>query len=382
MLNYWMILTLLIVLLLPSIWVGFYFYRFRKLKIDFLLPILSQVSFILFIPLVIHFGRLYYFESFTVEDLYVFPGIPLVAFILTSIYHHYYLLKNTWAKIKYLKYFYMFVRIYVIICIAMFIMQTNLIFSKVPKDVNCIQFVQKTNKNFKTITLDTRDWEKLSGYYIPGNNSWNEKNPKPLIVYFWWNASDVCWFFTYADKLPDYSIVSFNYRWYWESSGSPWVAMTQDVESIYNYVIKTYPNTEKIFVWRSVWTAFASMIFKYDQSSKIALITPFDRFIDRAKEQYSFLPVSMLLRYRFDNRAIFNNKYRCDDYDDKCNYKTKLWIFVAEKDEVIDSKFWISLYNNISTVKKELKIIKDAMHNDILDNKDFWTEFNKFLQEK
>jgi hypothetical protein len=44
-----------------------------------------------------------------------------------------------------------------------------------------------------------------------------------------------------------------------------------------------------------------------DKNIKVALITPYDRFYNVARDTDWFLPVDSLLRYRFDNIEAINS---------------------------------------------------------------------------
>jgi len=75
-----------------------------------------------------------------------------------------------------------------------------------------------------------------------------------------------------------------------------------DTMKIYQYA-KNYKVPITVF-GRSIGTAFASKISSEKSKTKTILVTPFDSIKNVASENYWFLPVNMILKYRFDNERL------------------------------------------------------------------------------
>lgn len=348
------------------------FYRIYKNKVSI---IVSLVMFLLF--LTISYFFITYFNSFYYLDcskwsvcldqvlISIYLGFSIYFFLLLTFLIH--LLRN-YKYIKILKITYSIFRIYFIICIFVFIYQDKLLFFPPKADLNNINYLKKTYKNLQTISIKTSDNNELIGYFLPRYKSWSTTIIRPIILYFGWNAEDVSGFFLYSDKIPNYSLLSFNYRWYWESSWKPWIKMMNDIELIYKFTNSL--NKEIIIVWRSVWTFFASYLGKYVSNvSRIVLITPFDKISDIVHENYSFFPIYTLLRYKFDNWLLLSQI----DIN-------KVWVFIASNDEIIPFESSQNLFDNLDSNTKDLFIIKNSTHNEIFDKKDFWDNLNLFLK--
>lgn len=82
----------------------------------------------------------------------------------------------------------------------------------------------------------------------------------------------------------------------------------------------------------------------------VALMLPFARLEEVAKEKFPWLPVSLLLRDKFDNIGALST------------YRRPIAVIVAEKDEVVGSAQGHKLYEAYAGPKK-LIILPNATHN-------------------
>ncbi len=262
--------------------------------------------------------------------------------------------------------FWIFAVLYALICIIVYIKQESFLFypQKTNKKIENAIF-KKYTKLEKINTLSGISW-----YFLPRYHDGNSTNLKPIIIYFWWNAEEISDIFLFAEKISDYSIISFNYRWYWDSKWTISKSIFDDLDEIYSYTEHRFPNTKKTLLWRSIWTAMASYLrSKYNLT--LVLLTPFDRINNLAKQKFPFLPINLLLKYDFDNIKNINSNTSLE----------KIIIFISENDEVIEPRFAQNLFEKINSSNKTKIILKWALHNNVLSNNQFWEDLNLNLSK-
>ena len=157
----------------------------------------------------------------------------------------------------------------------------------------------------------------------------------PLVLYFSGNANNVIEFLDkVAPKIKGYNFAGFNYPGYAGSEGSP------SEENFYKVASEIFEKYNPDFViGRSIGTAVASYLAsKYDFKG-LVLITPFDSIVSIAKQKYPFIPVGILLKYKF-NEAEFVSKTDIPTV-----------VIALKKDDVIPEKSLKNLLKNIKNLK-------------------------------
>ncbi len=132
-----------------------------------------------------------------------------------------------------------------------------------------------------------------------------------------------------ADILPDKDAVYvLEYPGFGRRPGSP------SMESINAAALEAlrdlqarHPGQAVCAIGESMGSGPASWLGSQEAApSRIVLVVPYNRLVDVAQESTPFLPVSLLLRDRWDNAAALKN------------YKGRLDIYVASEDRVIPVK--------------------------------------------
>src|SRR5438067_3484812 len=142
------------------------------------------------------------------------------------------------------------------------------------------------------------DGTHLRGWIVNGSAA-----PAPVVIYFGGNAEEVSWTLSDARWPRDWTIVAVNYRGYGESEGAPGeAALTADALSIYDAVAKREDiDPARIVVFgRSLGTAIAVHLAAERPVAGAVLASPYDSLTAIGRTHYPWLPVSMLLRHRFD----------------------------------------------------------------------------------
>lgn len=210
------------------------------------------------------------------------------------------------------------------------------------------------------------DGARLRGWIVPGSSS-----PAPVVIYFGGNAEEVSW--TLADpRWPTaWSRVGVNYRGYGASEGTPGEhALMADALAVYDVVV-THAELDRgrvVAFGRSLGTAVATHLAAERPLAAVVLASPFDSLAAIGSKHYPWLPVSLLLRHRFDTMAEARRN------------RIALLALVAEADEIIPVERSRALYDAWGG-PKTWRVVPQAGHNTLGGSPVFWESVDRFLAE-
>jgi pimeloyl-ACP methyl ester carboxylesterase len=211
------------------------------------------------------------------------------------------------------------------------------------------------------------DGTRLRGWIVKGAAA-----PAPAVIYFGGNAEEVSWTLADAHWPREWTIVGLNYRGYGASEGAPGErALTADALAIYDAVTRSEGiDPRRIVVFgRSLGTAIAVHLAARRPVAGAVLVSPYDSLIQIGKKHYPWLPVSLLLRHRFDALA-----------DAKQNQMPLLAI-VGGSDSIIPPERSRALFNAWAG-PKTWQFVPEAGHNDLGNDDVFWPSVARFLEER
>jgi pimeloyl-ACP methyl ester carboxylesterase len=211
------------------------------------------------------------------------------------------------------------------------------------------------------------DGTHLRGWIVKGAAA-----PAPTVIYFGGNAEEVSWTISDAHWPRQWTIVGVNYRGYGTSEGKPGQpALTADALAIYDAVVKRDDvDPRRIVVFgRSLGTAIAAHLAARRLAAGAILVSPDDSMTAIGQLHYPWLPVSLLLRHRFD--AI---------PDAKRNAMPMLAI-VGGSDSIIPANRSRALFDAWAGPKNWL-VVPGAGHNDLGRDDGFWQAVAGFLAER
>jgi len=214
------------------------------------------------------------------------------------------------------------------------------------------------------ITVTAADGTRLHGWIASGSAV-----PAPTLIYFGGNAEEVS--FTLADpRWPrEWSIVALNYRGYGASEGAPGErALTADALSIYDAVAaRDGIDRDRIVAFgRSLGTALAAHVAAERPVAGAVLVSPFDSLVAIGSHHYPWLPVSLLLRHRFDALA------------DAVHSRVPMHAIVAGSDTIIPVERSRALYDAWAG-PKSWQVVPGTDHNTLGATADFWNGIAGFL---
>ena len=193
--------------------------------------------------------------------------------------------------------------------------------------------------------------------------------PAPAVMYFGGNAEEVSG--TLADpRWPrDWTIVAINYRGYGTSEGAPSEsALVSDALVIYDTIAaRSDVDSRRIVAFgRSLGTGVAVKLAAARPLAGVILASPYDSLVALGRTHYPLLPVSLLLRHRFDSAA------------DARNVHASLLAIVAEHDSIIPVERSQSLYDAWAGPKTWL-VVPGTDHNTLSRPNAFWDGTAAFL---
>lgn len=173
------------------------------------------------------------------------------------------------------------------------------------------------------------------------------------IIYFGGNAEQVALNIdTFSLVFPDRSIYLVNYRGYGGSTGSPTEeALLKDAQVVFDHVRNNHSKIS--LIGRSLGATVALSLAAKRDAQKVALVTPFDSAENVAFDAFPFVPVSLLLKDKYDSL-----QYAGD-------LKVPALVIMAEKDRIIPRKRSQGLIDALPAELTRVEVINGASHNSL-----------------
>jgi hypothetical protein len=213
----------------------------------------------------------------------------------------------------------------------------------------------------ESLFIDAADGTRLHAWHARG------KSADTLVMYFGGNAEEVSWMLDdAARRTPDAGWLLVDYRGYGASQGSPSEkALTADALRWYDRVSGQYKAT---YVFgRSLGSGVAVQLAAQRPVAGVVLVAPFDSMVEVGKRHYPFLPVSWLLKHRFESAALARG------------IKAPLLCIVAMRDEIIPAEHSRRLYDAWAGEKRWVGL-QGAGHNSTDTAANYWTSIADFIK--
>ena len=217
------------------------------------------------------------------------------------------------------------------------------------------------------------DGARLAGWISQaGNESLTSAKPSPTVIYFGGNAEEVSHTLAEPRWPREWSIVAVNYRGYGTSEGKPGErAIAADALAIYDAVAsREGVDPKRIVVFgRSLGTAVATHVAAERPAAAVVLVSPYDSLSAVGRHHYPFLPVSLLLKHRFDAEI---EARRC---------RMPMLTLVASSDSIIPVARSQALYDAWAG-PKSWQVVPRSDHNSLGATPEFWNAVAKFLADR
>ena len=210
----------------------------------------------------------------------------------------------------------------------------------------------------------SQDGVRLRGWLVKG-----KKQPRSIVVYFGGNAEEVSWLVGIAEQFAGWSLLLVNFRGYGDSEGKPGErALLSDGLRVYDYT-RARPDVdpERIaLMGRSLGSGVAVHVAGHRHVLGVILASPYDSLTAVAKHHYPFLPVSLMLRHRFDSLVLAPG------------ITAPLLCLVAADDRVIPAERSRVLFDAWSGAKTWLELPRSD-HNSVAGESEYWRSIEQFL---
>jgi uncharacterized protein len=253
--------------------------------------------------------------------------------------------------------------VYLIMAAFVWAMQDGLIFLPQPLGAGRVPLPSGWTK--EELAISTPDQVRLEVSLIrpPGA-------PAPLLLYFGGNAEDVSYLAQFAEHYGQIALALVHYRGFGNSTGSPSEAhLFADALLIYDTLAKRSDIlASQIHAHgRSLGSGVAVYLASQRPTANLILTTPYDSMVNVAKGIYPFLPVSLLLRHRFDSLSLAPDLHN------------RALFLVAAQDELIPAVHARKLFDAWGG-PKTWRLFTGSGHNDVSDAPGYWDTIAAFLK--
>jgi len=254
------------------------------------------------------------------------------------------------------------------LCFAalMYLLQKSLIFFPVKIGTSTLQAIKKEFPDAEEITITSVDNKNLRGWLVKPAVT----GKVPLVIYFGGNAEEVSWLIGEAQRFRGWAVCLMNYRGYGLSEGKPGEKeLYSDALTIYDYCTKRSDiDKERIIIMgRSIGSGVATYLAQNRNVKGAILICPFDSLVSIGKKHYPFLPVSLLLKHRFDSASRAPS------------IKAPLFALLAASDEIVPREGSMRLIEQWGG-PHSVKIIEGS-HNTLQEYAGYWESIREFLAQ-
>lgn len=246
----------------------------------------------------------------------------------------------------------------IVLSIIAYFIQDRFIFKpeKLPAD-----FQFKYDAPFNELYFDIMPGVRINGLHF------YRKDPKGLILYFHGNTRSIKGWAKYARDFYryDYDVVLVDYRGFGKSTGKRSEKdMLNDMQVVYQTLIKQYPEHHIIVYGRSIGSGFAAKIASDNKPRYLILDAPYYSFTKVAERFLPILPVRYVLRYHLRTDKWIRH-VNCHTY---ILHGTKDWLIPIKNSEKLQA---------INPRKITLIRIEGGGHNNLPS----YDEYHNFIRD-
>ena len=246
--------------------------------------------------------------------------------------------------------------------VLIYFLQERLIFFPQPLSEDPLK--ANTGAAIEAVSLVTTDQVRLHGWLVHATHT---RAPAPILIYFGGNAEEVSWLASSAGRYAGWSLLLMNYRGYGKSEGKPGeAALFADALRIYDYAAGRAQGGRVAVMGRSLGSGVAVHLATQRPLAGVILVSPYDSIESVAKGIYPFLPISLMLKHRFDSLSRAPG------------IKAPLLCLVASDDRVIPRPHSERLYAAWGGMK-QWREIGPADHDSLAGEHGYWEAIAAFL---
>jgi len=228
--------------------------------------------------------------------------------------------------------------------------QRKLLFN--PTLIREVQSPRSAGHRTRAVVLRATDGTRLAGWLMTPNGP----GPHPAVVYFGGRSEEVSWVVRDAGTLfPGMTVLAMNYRGYGDSRGVPGEEhMVEDGRMLFDWLCSRHnvDNGRVAVVGRSLGSGVAVQVAKERPAHAVVLITPYDSILALAQRKFRVVPVSFVLRHRFES-VKYASLLRAPTY-----------VLRAASDDVVPHSHTDQLVAQMTRIHRD-EIVPDSDHMNI-----------------
>lgn len=200
---------------------------------------------------------------------------------------------------------------------------------------------------------------------------WSVLRPgSAALIYFGGNAEDVAGNIElFSVAFPDRSLYLVNYRGYGGSSGRPSEkALFADALAVYDHALQQHADIA--VMGRSLGSGVSVYLASQRPVERLVLVTAYDSLVKVAQKYYWYLPVSLLLRDRYDSASRASQ------------VKASVLMVIAEEDEIIPRARSEALAAAFRPGQASTAVIRSVTHNSLDLAPEYLRTVQTFLNER
>lgn len=160
----------------------------------------------------------------------------------------------------------------------------------------------------RAVVIHSDDGTRLSGWLLTPN----VHMAQGAVIYFGGRSEEVSWVVQDAGRLfPGMTVLVMNYRGYGDSHGVPGERqMIEDGKFLFDWLVRSRDDVDPhniAVVGRSLGSGVAVQVAVQRPAAAVVLITPYDSVLAVASRRFRVMPVSLLLRHRFESIKYARN---------------------------------------------------------------------------
>lgn len=246
--------------------------------------------------------------------------------------------------------------------VLIYFLQERLIFMPQPLTQDPLRAYPRAA--IEEVNLRTSDGLRLHGWLVKAAKT---QAHAPILIYFGGNAEEVSWLVSTVHHYAGWSLLLVNYRGYGRSEGKPGEAeLFADALQIYDYAAGRALDGRIALMGRSLGSGVAVHLAAKRSVAGVILVSPYDSVESVAKGIYPYLPISLMLKHRFDSISLAPA------------IKTPLLCLVAGDDKVIPRAHSERLYAGWGG-PKSWREFAGAGHDTIAGEPAYWDAIAAFL---
>jgi len=205
--------------------------------------------------------------------------------------------------------------------------------------------------------------ESLKIWHVPASG-------KKALIYFGGNAEDVALNIDQFKTLfSGYSLYLQNYRGYGGSSGRPTEkALFSDSLALFDHIAGEFDSIT--VMGRSLGTGIALFLASKRSVAELILVTPYDSMVKLAASYYPFVPVSLLMKDRFEASRLASG------------VRVPTLVLIAEYDEVIPRKRSDALVQALKQALTNIVVVREVSHNTIGSSSEYELALQQFANRR